>query len=119
MVVRGGRMDEETLQAAALYANEDKKVQRYELSFFVGQAGESVEGLVERVGRIYQQLRRYRTLRQSTTGRLSAAGFELVDCDQHGHCQIVFDDAPSTEQLARLASTFDEPEPNPARRSET
>jgi hypothetical protein len=110
VVVRGGRSDLADLRVAVINAFDDPRVSRYELTVFLGGEGETAAHVAER----NLILRRYTKMRQSTLDALRAAGFEPVNCDANGHCQIVFESEPTDEQLLRFAAVFEDVEPNPA-----
>ena len=53
-------------------------------------------------------------IRESTVGRLRAAGFDPVsDSDRTDHCQVRLTGPPSEADCAILSSAFDEARPRP------
>jgi len=52
-------------------------------------------------------------VRASTAGRLRQEGFPLVRIEGSYHYNIVVGDTANVEDMRRLASLFDEPQPNP------
>ncbi|MHB1446097.1 MAG: hypothetical protein ACYCTI_08575 [Acidimicrobiales bacterium] len=59
-------------------------------------------------------LNRYGQVRRSTVGRLHAAGFALLPTLDRPHYDVVLPDLTG-RTLDRLESSFDPPQPNPAR----
>lgn len=110
VVVRGGVSDLQSLRVA--FSNSVDDTGRFELSVVVGRPGETVRDVSLR----QRLLRGYGKVRQSTMSRLRAAGYVPVDCQPSGHCQIVFSEEPTDEELAWFMAAFGAPEPNPARR---
>lgn len=110
VVVRGGCSYLEDLRAAVIASFDDPDVQRYELTVFLGEKGETAASVVAR----NLMVRRYRKMRQSTVGVLRASGCEPVDCDENGHCEVVFETEPTDERLQEFAALFQDAEPNPA-----
>jgi hypothetical protein len=109
VLFRGGVSDLRSLQAAIVSAVDDEDVQRPELTVFRVLPHETVAAVVARNA----VQARYKKVRLSSVGALRALGFELVDCDEDGHCQVVFDKEPTNAELERFASAFGRPEPAP------
>ena len=111
VVVRFGEMKPESLRDSAEIAF--AKTGRYSLSFW-SIAGASASELalkvaitIDRTGGVF---------RASTIGRLREGGFELVEFQRNGHCTLVLDDLPSSDDCEALRTAFDEPIANPYRR---
>jgi hypothetical protein len=114
VVVRGGLLELPSLLIAMQQALDDPLVGRLELTVYVGNAGETAGDVAGRI----PVLSGYRRLRQSTVRRLRDAGFDVVDCEPDGHCQVVFDEVDEV-QLETFAQSFDEPEANQGFRGKT
>lgn len=88
------------------------------LSVYIGNArdGESREGL--RLRLCLEADVPHRQIRETTVGRLSAAGITLVHSVAEGeplcHFHILFAGIPSIVDLETLVNCFDSPIPNPA-----
>ena len=82
--------------------------------------GISVEGIINRsvidACRTSERIARYRHVRLSTFGRVRSAGFALLATFDHPHFTLVLADLGEVT-IRRLERCFDEPIPNPGRRS--
>lgn len=59
------------------------------------------------------------TIRESTVGRVRAAGYDVVPSPgPPGHADLVFPAAPTEDDWQTLDEIFDSPRPNPARMSQ-
>ena len=111
VVVRGGLMFPADLETGALTHYDE--FGRYALSVYSlpGRTGDEIAVLVPLP---------HSKIRESTVGRLRAAGYEVVPSPgPPGHADLRVPNPPSRGDWQALDALFDPPRPNPAARKET
>jgi hypothetical protein len=58
---------------------------------------------------------KFSVYRETTVGRLQAAGYYLSECDDRGHCEIILDAEPTDDQCREFGGLFGPEKADPRR----